>query len=196
MNNRERLGIDPNHTVESNPDFRCPDEILAQQVGIRVQYMNFEGIDRTGLIEVHQDVAEDVIDFFAFAYEIGFPLKHVVRASLLEYKFDDNKLMSDNVSSGFNYRYIEGSTDLSLHALGLAIDVNPKLNPYMTYDSSGKVVSQLPPRPMGSYDPREAGTFTKHHELVVFMRERGWEWGGDWKKESGRVDLHHFQKPA
>ena len=48
---------------------------------------------------------------------------------------------------------------------------------------------------MNEYDEKAKGTLTKDHPLVIFMKERGWIWGGDWSKigDSG-VDYQHFEK--
>lgn len=192
MYNRPRLGILPEHVVRSNPEYQCPKEILEKQVGIRVMFMAFNGSDMTGTIEVDRDVAQDVQDFFAYAYDLGFPITGVTPASSLSYNFDDIKLMDNDISSGFNYRTIHGKDTLSAHALGRAIDINPKSNPIHYFNEKQKMTHKLPAR--GNFNPKEAGTFIDNHELVVFMRERGWVWGGDWTKESGRVDRHHFEK--
>ena len=42
---------------------------------------------------------------------------------------DDDASMAANNSSSFNFRAIAGSDVLSHHAHGVAIDVNPRLNP-------------------------------------------------------------------
>ncbi len=44
--------------------------------------------------------------------------------------------MNDNNTSSFNYRFISGSRILSMHANGLAIDINPKQNPYVKNGTS------------------------------------------------------------
>lgn len=192
MYKEPRLGIQLEHAVRTNPDYPCPNEILARQVGIRVMHMNLHGHYLHGVIEVNEAVAKDVEDFFAYAFNLGFPISSVTPASAISYKFNDGLLMEHNVTSGFNYRPINGSGKLSCHALGMAIDVNPKQNPIEYYDDQQEMTHQLPKK--GSYEPKEPGTFLPDHELVVFMRERGWVWGGDWTKESGRIDRHHFQK--
>lgn len=183
------------HTVRSNPEYPCPQHILDQQVGVSVTYMmRFDGSERQGIIEVHQDLADDVIGFFKFAFDIGFPIEHVTPASEQPYFFDDNRLMYNNASSGFNHRLIADSRQLSLHALGRAIDINPRYNPCTLYDQDGNAISKQPSN--GKYDTLRPDTFVTDHPLVKFMKKRSWEWGGDWTPESGRVDLHHFQKAA
>lgn len=187
------LGIDESHVVIDNPDKPCPPEILSKIVGVRVEYMDYQGYTKTGIIEVHRDLAQDVADFFGTAERIGFPIHNITQASAGNYKFDDDALMENNATSGFNYRNIADTDTPSMHGLGRAIDVNPRYNPYIIYDVNGERLKALPKN--WRHDTNEAGTFTADHELVKFMEDRGWEWGGRWTPDSGRTDLHHFQKP-
>ncbi len=196
MSELEKPAHEHNYEVKDNPLNPAPPEILREITGVEVIYMNnHDGGETTGFIEVHESLADDVRKFFARALEIGFPIDKVETASNPKYYHEDERLMQYNVTSGFNYRTIAGTNKPSMHALGRAIDVNPKLNPYTKYDSDGNVIETKPEGAV--YDPdRNAGTLTADHELVILMKELGWEWGGDWTPESGRVDLHHFQKPA
>jgi hypothetical protein len=58
--------------------------------------------------------------------------------------------------------------------------------------TEGEIVS-----PQGAvWSPAVAGTLYANHQLVLFMKERGWGWGGDWRPESGRVDYQHFEKQS
>jgi hypothetical protein len=107
------------------------------------------------------------------------------------FEYDDQKLMAANVTSGYNYRKIAGTEELSKHALGRAFDVNPRLNPYVH-----KMDDQIVIDPPGAvWRPEEPGTLRKNHELVQFLENRGWIWGGNWTLESdGKQDHHHFEK--
>jgi len=64
------------------------------------------------------------------------PLKKLLLID--EYGGDDDLAVADNNTSCFNYRVVAGSTKLSRHALGLAIDINPFYNPYVTYPDGVK----------------------------------------------------------
>jgi peptidoglycan hydrolase-like protein with peptidoglycan-binding domain len=75
----------------------------------------------------------------------------------------------------YNCRKIAGSSKDSLHSFGIAIDIDPALNPY----SAG--------------DPY-SGAIKRHHvEAVLAVKnpqgERVWSWGGHWRKP----DRMHFQ---
>ncbi len=177
--------------VASNPDRPTPPEVAWQITPLEVEYLDFNGETRQGTVEVNRAVYDDVKAFFKKSYELGFPIENVVCSSDPEYAWDDDKLMAANTSSGFNYRLIKGTDRPSLHGLGLAFDVNTKLNPYIRHHEDGSVSAD----PEGAiYDPSQPGVLTADHELVIFMKGRGWEWGGDWLPESGRTDYQHFQK--
>jgi len=180
-----------NSPVLVNPELTCPPEILKSQVALPVTYFGFDHQANRGTIEVHFAVADDVKAFFELANNIQFPIEKVVPASDPAYKWDDDKLMVSNVSSGFNYRLVAGTNQVSLHGRGLAFDINPQQNPYIRYKNGEVVVA-----PAGAtWDNTKPGTLFSNHPLVVFMLERGWEWGGDWTEQSGRIDYQHFQKP-
>lgn len=168
-----------------------PEQIRKQQRVLTVRYISFDDLEHQGQIVVNHELRHNVIEMFAVAFQLKFPIEKVIPAS--QFGYDDEKLMSANVTSGFNYRTIVGTDELSPHATGRAIDVNPRLNPY-THKVGGQVVTE----PAGAeWDPKVPGTFCKDHPLVHFMKSRGWIWGGDWTvEETGRADYHHFEKRA
>ena len=174
--------------MKPNPAYPESRTILANIRSLEVAYLTTEGTEALGIIEIHESVADDVKTFFHTARSLDFPIEKITPSS--EYNWEDPRLTSANVTSGFNYRPIAGTTRLSLHSYGLAFDVNPRLNPYIRFADEGEVVD-----PEGAtYDPGVAGTLTPTHPLVRLMKELGWEWGGDWTRESGRTDYQHFQK--
>ena len=72
-----------------------------------------------------------------------------------------------------------------MHAYGLAIDVNPRENPYLL---GGRV---LPPAGRRYLDRgrERAGMAVAGGVLVRAFEARGWGWGGRW---SGSPDYQHF----
>lgn len=176
--------------IVTNPELSCPPEILKQQVVIEVKYVGFNGVPASGAIEVNEAVAGDVEAFFEQAVQLHFPIEKVAPAGDSPFEWNDNVLMEANVSSGFNYRLIAGTDTPSLHGKGLAFDVNPRQNPYICYKDGQEIAA-----PTGAiWQPDQPGTLSAEHPLVQFMIERGWEWGGNWTAESGRIDYQHFQK--
>lgn len=178
---------------KQNPQNPAPAEVLADIKSIQVRYVDFNGEQQIGTIEIHKDLADDVKAFFENAIELKFPIERVVLSSDEKYEWDDDKLMADNATTAYNYRLIKGTDRPSLHGLGRALDVNDALNPYVRY-VNGEALTD----PEGStYDPTAPGTLTANHPLVAFLKERGWVWGGDWtEEEHGVTDYQHFDKKA
>jgi peptidoglycan L-alanyl-D-glutamate endopeptidase CwlK len=178
--------------LAQNPAFPCPREILDRQVLVEVDFYDFDGDIAGGVIVVDRDLASDVSELFEQIFIEGFPIAAATPVADLQFEWDDDRSMAANNTSGFNYRPMTGSgsdgsgagtSRLSAHARGRAIDINPLLNPYL----KGKVI-----RPEGAvYDPARPGTITADSFIVKFLKERGWTWGGDW---ASLKDYQHFEK--
>jgi len=158
-----------------------PQSILENLRLVDVYYYGFDEKIHKGQLVVHKDVVLDVIEIFELIRESHFPIDKVVPIG--KYGWSDEKSMRDNNTSAFNYRFISGSRVISNHAAGLAIDINPALNPYIKNGNS------LPENCI--YDTTKVGTISASSELVKEFRQRGWEWGGDWKSLK---DYQHFEK--
>ncbi|HEY6626555.1 MAG TPA: M15 family metallopeptidase [Ignavibacteriaceae bacterium] len=158
-----------------------PQSILENLRLVDVYYYGFDEKIHKGQLVVHKDVVLDVIEIFELIRESRFPIGKVVPIN--KYGWSDEKSMLDNNTSAFNYRFISGSRVISNHAAGLAIDINPALNPYIKNGNS------LPENCI--YDTTKVGTISASSELVKEFKQRGWEWGGDWKSLK---DYQHFEK--
>ena len=160
----------------------APEEICATLALVPVSYRSFDERLHEGQLLIHQDLAEEVIDIFRELLALSFPIAKVLPLS--RYGWDDEASMQDNNSAAFNYRTIACTDRLSNHARGLAIDINPLLNPYTQYD--GKVV------PEGArYDSSVPGTLVAGSPAVEVFTSRGWDWGGLW---TDAPDFQHFAK--
>lgn len=178
--------------LADNPANPCPDEIRAMLGLMSVTYIGSDKRVHIGQIVVAESVMAEVEEFFKQALAMEFPIEKVVLAADPRYVWDDEKLMADNASSGFNYRLIAGTNKPSLHGRGLAFDINTRLNPYIRREGRKKIV-----QPRGAaWDKSVPGTLHAEHPLVKLMEGFGWEWGGHWTLEKdGIVDYQHFQKP-
>ena len=108
-----------------------------------------------------------------------------------EYDGDDLASMEDNNTSCFNYRPVEGTSSLSKHALGLAIDINPFYNPYITYNKDGS--EKVSPANASAYADRTSSFPYKIDEndlCYQLFKEHGFTWGGHW---NSCKDYQHFQ---
>ena len=158
-----------------------PQSVLDNLRLVNVYYYGFDDKLHKGQLVVHKDIVLDMIEIFELIRESRFPIGKVIPIS--KYGWSDEKSMQDNNTSAFNYRFISGSRVISNHAAGLAIDINPALNPYIKNGSS------LPENCI--YDTTKAGTILSDSELVKEFKRRGWQWGGNWKSLK---DYQHFEK--
>ncbi|HEX7612856.1 MAG TPA: M15 family metallopeptidase, partial [Candidatus Limnocylindrales bacterium] len=98
---------------------------------------------------------------------------------------DFRSIEADNTSA-FNCRNATGSSHWSNHAYGLAIDIDPIENPYVT--ASGGV-AHTASRPYLNRSRIRPGMAYPGGALVAAFRSIGWGWGGYW---SGDRDYQHF----
>lgn len=151
---------------------------------VELAYWGMDGESRTGRLVVHKDVAQDVADIFGDLYEARFPIERMELVD--EYGGDDNASMAANNTSAFNCRNVPGTSSLSRHSYGVAVDVNPLLNPYIR----GSEV--LPPLGEAYADREQAvpGLITAGDACCEAFVSRGWTWGGEWVNSK---DYQHFQ---
>jgi D-alanyl-D-alanine carboxypeptidase len=160
---------------------------------LHFNYWAFDGTLDRGPLVVNASVAEDVLWVFKQLYEAEFPLKKVALAT--EFKparFEQHRRITSHrsVTASFNCRPVVTAlgpgSDYSQHAYGLAIDLNPVQNPYVT--TSGFVRNRAA-EPYLDRGRHLEGMI--HAGDVVFrsFAEIGWEWGGNW---SGDKDYMHF----
>lgn len=117
------------------PGCPTPIEDLAY---LELTHWDFDGRPSRGELIVHGRVGPEVLDIFKELYEKKYPLEKMRLIDV--YQGNDHASMADNNTSAFNCRPKEGrKTRLSRHSYGLAIDVNPLINPYI----KGKKI--LPP---------------------------------------------------
>jgi hypothetical protein len=161
---------------------------------VRIPYIDFSGVRHDdGELMVLAAVAPEVSQLFHQLYQRGFPL---ARVRLIEhYRGDDDASMRDNNTSAFNNRQITGGGPPSLHAYGLAIDINPLQNPFVQPDGQGRIrvsppeatayLNRLSTRPDKPVRPGMA-------EAVVglFAHYGFTAWGGYWDNP---IDYQHFQ---
>lgn len=158
-------------------------------VRLRITHLDFEGRVQQGELDVARDVAPDLLEVFRELFELRFPIARV--RPIHHYDGSDERSMEDNNTSAFNCRCKVGGADLSLHAFGRAVDVNPVQNPYET--ASGLVLPEAG-RPFARRDGRwvdAPGVLTKDSPAVRAFESRGFGWGGRWNDP---VDWQHFER--
>lgn len=98
-----------------------------------------------------------------------------------------------NNTSCHNFRAMTGSSKISLHAKGMAIDINPAYNPYVK--RRGTEIVKVEPSGSEPYANRACAypyKIEKGDACYREFRRRGFRWGGEWKRSV--KDYQHFEK--
>lgn len=154
---------------------------------LRVLHLGFDGQTHIGELLVNASIANDVLQIMRELYANEYAIEKMVLVDA--YGADDERSMEDNNTSAFNYREIAGSSKLSRHSLGLAIDINPLYNPCVK--NGGASIS---PVNAGDYADRSQTFAHKIDENDLCYRlfmEHGFTWGGSWRSLK---DYQHFEK--
>ncbi len=168
--------------TESVAGTEAPHEIIETLCLISLRYVGFDGRLHEGQLLVHRELAPDLEAIFALVEISEFPVAGAI--PIVRYGWSDVVSMAADNTSAFNHRRIAGTDQLSCHARGRALDINPLKNPAVYPD--GRII------PAGAlYRPGSPGTFTGEHPIVGAFLERGWRWGGHFEHVR---DYHHFEK--
>lgn len=159
-------------------------------VGLR--YIDFNGQEQTGELICNKAIAQDMVEIFHELYRNEYRIESV--RLIDEYGGDDTASMAENNTSCFNYRVVDGTTNLSKHAYGLAIDVNPYYNPYVVFHRNADGSDYISPPGSEIYADRSQSFACKIDENDLCYRlftAHGFTWGGNWNSTK---DYQHFQK--
>ncbi|MGH3357080.1 MAG: M15 family metallopeptidase [Nocardioidaceae bacterium] len=156
---------------------------LAELRYVRVAFWGFDERPHTGELVVNARVVQDIVGVFRVLYRARYPIEEmrlVTTADLEAAPSGDG-----NNTAAFVCRATRGESSWSAHAYGLAVDVNPFLNPYR---NDGLVLPEL----ASSYldrSRRRPGMITPQGVVVDAFDRIGWAWGGRFRS---LTDLMHF----
>ncbi len=157
---------------------------------IEVDHVDDQGRHRRGVLIVHRDVTEPIVEVFAELYRARFPITSI--RPIEEFvgsdgRADDDLSMAADNTSAFNCRAITGGRSWSRHAFGAAIDINPLTNPYV----AGSTV--LPPGGEAWVDRsgHHPGLIRRGDVVTRAFARAGWRWGGDFVTLK---DYQHFSR--
>jgi hypothetical protein len=157
----------------------------AQLRRLRVSHWGFDGSVHTGTLIVNSRAVRPLTRVFARLYAVRFPIRRM--RPIDAYGGNDERSLAADNTAAFNCRYAvaPGPKRWSVHASGLAVDVNPVENPYL---EGGRV------HPQGgrAYLDRSRyrrGMAVRGGTLVEAFASAGWLWGGRW---TGSPDYQHF----
>ncbi|HYK07824.1 MAG TPA: M15 family metallopeptidase [Gaiellaceae bacterium] len=147
---------------------------------VAVSHWGFDGKPHVGRIVVAKRVAPGLVSVFRTLWQAKFPIRRLQPVSAFRGS-DDASMAADN-TSGFNCRFVGGTSRWSLHAYGEAIDVNPVENPYVR----GSTVSPPAGRAYLDRSRLRPGMAVRAGVLVRAFAAAGWKWGASFG------DYQHF----
>lgn len=157
---------------------------------LRVRHVDFEGETHEGVLICNKTISQDLREIFDELYKAKYPIERIRPIS--EYDNDDERSMQANNTSCFCYRVVEGSTKLSNHARGMAIDINPLYNPCIRRKKDGTLLVQpATGRPYVNRSKKFKYKITKQDLCYRLFIQHGFQWGGNWKTVK---DYQHFEK--
>ena len=162
---------------------------------LKMLHVNFDGCYQVGEMIVNASVAQQVTEIFEQLCEARYEIysMYLIDDFWVGNGTDsDTESIDHNNTSCFCYRPASGSSHLSLHALGLAIDIHPQQNPYVRVNSDGSLScshenAQQYVTDRSSDVPH---VITESDYAYGLFISAGWTWGGSWNNPR---DYQHFQ---
>jgi hypothetical protein len=167
----------------------CPVALSDLRV-LTVSHWGFDGRAHTGRLIVNRNAARPLAGVFRQLYRLHFPIRHLRLADV--YGPIRGRPSDGDASGAFECRQAvpspcqggTGTGSWSMHAYGLAVDLNPVENPYVGCGQSRDPAAR-------SYRDRSRhrrGMVTRR--VVDAFRAIGWGWGGSWAGNT--KDYMHF----
>ncbi len=164
---------------------------LADLRYLKILHYTRNGEIRLGEMICHKDISDDLIDIFRTLYTARYPIERMMLVD--EYGADDERSMTANNTTCFNYRTVANSHTLSNHSKGRAVDINPLYNPHVKRLRNG--TTRTSPAAGKPYADRTRTFDYKIDTQDLCYKEftrHGFRWGGHWKHSK---DYQHFEKP-
>lgn len=185
-------------SLETPPNILSDEEMASLAVSyedlryMNILYYDFNGDVQTGELICNKAIADDLIEIFYELYKNEYQIESV--RLIDDYNGDDTASMKANNTSCFNYRPVDGTSSLSKHALGCAIDINPFYNPYVVFNKGKAGETYISPAGSEIYADRSkvfAYKIDENDLCYKLFKEHGFTWGGNW---NSCKDYQHFQK--
>lgn len=162
---------------------------------LKMLHVNFDGCYQVGEMIVNASVAQQVLEIFEQLCEARYEIysMYLIDDFWVGNGTDsDTESIDHNNTSCFCYRPASGSSHLSLHALGLAIDLNPQQNPYVRVNSDGSLSCshENAEQYVTNRSSDVPHVITESDYAYQLFTSAGWTWGGSWNNPR---DYQHFQ---
>jgi poly-gamma-glutamate synthesis protein (capsule biosynthesis protein) len=150
---------------------------------IRLTHWDFDGKIQTGSIIVNQAWATQITKVFKTLFDAHFPIRRM--DALDKARRTSEGIGAYDNTEGFQARTVNGGW--SMHAYGLAVDINPAENPWVR---SGKTPVPSLGAKFADRSLDAKGMVGRSNCVVKkAFAAIGWKWGGDWRSSK---DYMHF----
>lgn len=157
---------------------------------LRLSHFDAEKNEHVGEMVCNKAIANDLLEIFRELYSQKYPIQRI--RLIDDYDAEDERSMRDNNTSCFCYRKVSGTTKLSKHAMGMAVDVNTLYNPYVRTGKNKRRIVE--PATAVKYVDRNKSfpyKIVKGDLLYRLFIQHGFKWGGSWRTVK---DWQHFEK--
>ena len=157
---------------------------------LRISHYDLEGRIHVGELICNKLIAQKLLAIFRELYRAHYPIQQIRLPD--NYGADDERQMRANNTSCFCYRNVSGSKNLSKHARGLAIDINPLYNPYIRYSKKdgSQIVEPATGKPYVDRKVDFPYKITTNDLCYKLFIKHGFSWGGAWRTMK---DYQHFE---
>jgi hypothetical protein len=167
----------------------CPVALSGLRL-LTVSHRDFRGRTQTGQLVVNRAAAAPLRRVFRRLYALHFPIRHLTLADA--YGPEAQRPRDGDISGSFECREAvpspctggRGTGSWSMHAYGLAVDINPVENPYVGCGQSRDPTA----RRFRHRSRHYRGMVTRR--VIAAFRSVGWGWGGAWAGDT--KDYMHF----
>lgn len=170
-------------------------EILLEDLRyLGILYYDFKHEVQNGELIVNESIAEDCLEIFRRLYEAEYEIASVQLID--EYwagdgDATDTASVDANNTSAFCYRMTTSGKCLSNHALGCAIDINPRQNPYFDFVDGQAVWYHDGDEDYLDRSDIKEHMITEEDLCYQLFAEYGFSWGGNWTNPK---DYQHFER--
>jgi hypothetical protein len=157
---------------------------------LTVRHWGWDGRQHDGQLVTNAAAARPLTRVFGQLYALHFPIRHMLLSDM--YGPKSGRPSNGDVTASFECRQAvpspcvggKGTGSWSMHAFGLAVDVNPLENPYVgcgqSRDPAARRYFDRSRHRRGMVTPR----------VIAAFRSVGWGWGGAWTGNT--KDYMHF----
>jgi hypothetical protein len=157
---------------------------------LTVRHWGWDGRQHDGQLVTNAAAARPLARVFGQLYALHFPIRHMLLSDM--YGPKSGRPSNGDVTASFECRQAvpspcvggKGTGSWSMHAYGLAVDVNPLENPYVGCGQSRDPAA----RPYFDRSRHRRGMVTPR--VIAAFRSVGWGWGGAWTGNT--KDYMHF----